>query len=79
MSAVQPQIRALYAAMPDRLGPRAADVRAAFGPSPRENPALRTTWDFDAQTWERGRRFCDCAWTAWPLQDVTGQMALFQS
>ncbi len=76
MSAVQPQIRALYAAMPDRL----ARARRTFGRplTLTEKILVAHCWDFDAQTWERGKAILRLRVDRVALQDVTGQMALFQ-
>src|SRR5881397_596792 len=76
MSAVQPQIRALYAAMPDRL----ARARRTFGRplTLTEKILVAHCWDFDAQTWERGKAILRLQVDRVGLQDVTGQMALFQ-
>src|SRR5206468_2863625 len=76
MSAVQPQIRALYAAMPDRL----ARARRTFGRplTLTEKILVAHCWDFDAQTWERGKAILRLRADRAALQDFTGQMALFQ-
>src|SRR5438552_9166905 len=76
MSAVQPQIRALYTAMPDRL----ARARRTFGRplTLTEKILVAHCWDFDAQTWERGKAILRLRVDRVALQDVTGQMALFQ-
>src|SRR5438445_10276462 len=76
MSAVQPQIRALYAAMPDRL----ARARRTFGRplTLTEKILVAHCWDFDSQGWERGKAILRLRVDRVALQDVTGQMALFQ-
>jgi aconitate hydratase len=70
------RIRALYAAMPERL----ARVRQAFKrPLTLTEKILAThCWDWDTQVWERGRAMLRLRVDRVSLQDVTGQMALLQ-
>jgi aconitate hydratase A / 2-methylisocitrate dehydratase len=70
------QIRSLYAAMPDRL----ARTRASFGrPLTLTEKILAThCWDLAVQVWERGKAILRLRVDRVSLQDVTGQMALFQ-
>ncbi|PYN99083.1 MAG: aconitate hydratase [Candidatus Rokuibacteriota bacterium] len=76
MSAAEPLVRTLYAAMPDRL----ARARRTFGRplTLTEKILVAHCWDFDAQTWERGKAILKLRVDRVALQDVTGQMALFQ-
>src|SRR2546423_6554015 len=76
MSAVQPQIRALYAAMPDRL----ARARRTFGRplALTEKILVAHAHDFESQQWERGKAILKLRVDRVALQDVTGQMAIFQ-
>src|SRR5262249_48858732 len=76
MSAAQPQVRTLYAAMPDRL----ARARRTFGRplTLTEKILAAHCWDFESQTWERGKAILKLRVDRVALQDVTGQMALFQ-
>jgi aconitate hydratase len=69
-------VRPLYASMADRI----AQARRAFGrPLTLTEKILVThTWDFDAQVWERGKAILRLRVDRVALQDVTGQMALFQ-
>jgi aconitate hydratase len=71
-----PQIRLLYASMADRL----AQARRKFGrPLTLTEKILAThTWDFESQVWERGSAILKLRVDRVGLQDVTGQMALFQ-
>ena len=68
--------RSLYASMPDRI----AHARQSFGRplTLTEKILAAHCWDFDAQTWERGRAILKLRVDRVALQDVTGQMALFQ-
>src|SRR5438067_11425439 len=70
------QMRALYASMADRI----AQARRTFGRplTLTEKILVAHCWDFDAQTWERGKAILRLRVDRVALQDVTGQMALFQ-
>ncbi len=70
------QIRSLYASMPERL----ARARKAFGRplTLTEKILAAHCWDFDRQTWERGKAILRLRVDRVGLQDVTGQMALLQ-
>jgi aconitate hydratase len=70
------QIRALYASMPDRI----AQARRKFGrPLTLTEKILASHgWDFDSQVWDRGKAILRLKVDRVALQDVTGQMALFQ-
>jgi aconitate hydratase len=69
-------VRSLYASMPERI----ARARLSFGrPLTLTEKILAThCWDFDAQLWERGKAILKLRVDRVGLQDVTGQMALFQ-
>jgi len=71
-----PQIRSLYASMPDRI----AQARRKFGRPLTLTEKILTShcWDFDSQVWERGKAILRLKVDRVALQDVTGQMALFQ-
>jgi aconitate hydratase A / 2-methylisocitrate dehydratase len=75
MSAASP-LRALYASMPDSL----ARARRSFGRplTLSEKILVSHCWDFDSQVWERGKAILRLRVDRVALQDVTGQMALFQ-
>jgi aconitate hydratase A / 2-methylisocitrate dehydratase len=68
--------RSLYASMADRI----ALARRRFGrPLALTEKILSAhCWDFDAQVWERGKAILRLRVDRVALQDVTGQMALFQ-
>jgi aconitate hydratase len=70
------QVRALYASMPDRID----RARRAFGRplTLTEKILAAHGWDLDAQVWERGKAILKLRVDRVALQDVTGQMALFQ-
>jgi aconitate hydratase len=70
------QIRSLYASMPDRL----AGARRKFGRglTLAEKIFVVHCDDFDNQEWDRGRATLRLRVDRVSLQDVTGQMALFQ-
>jgi aconitate hydratase len=70
------QIRALYAAMPDRL----AHARRTFGRplTLAEKILVAHCWDFDSQAWERGKAILSLRVDRVALQDATGQMAILQ-
>src|SRR5919109_910475 len=70
------QIRALYASMPDRL----ARARRKFGRglTLAEKIFVAHCDNFDNQEWERGKATLRLRVDRVSLQDVTGQMALFQ-
>src|SRR5438132_443711 len=70
------QIRSLYASMPDRL----AQARRKFSrPLTLTEKILAThCWDFESQVWDRGQAILKLRVDRAALQDVTGQMALFQ-
>jgi aconitate hydratase A / 2-methylisocitrate dehydratase len=69
-------VRSLYASMADRI----ARARRSFGrPLTLTEKILAShCWDFDAQTWDRGKAILRLRVDRVALQDVTGQMALFQ-
>jgi aconitate hydratase A / 2-methylisocitrate dehydratase len=70
------QIRSLYASMPDRL----AQARRKFNrPLTLTEKILAShCWDFEGQVWDRGKAILRLRVDRVALQDVTGQMALFQ-
>src|SRR5881296_1283966 len=70
------QMRALYASMPDRI----AQARRTFGRplTLTEKILVAHCWDFDRQTWERGKAILRLRVDRVSMQDVTGQMALLQ-
>src|SRR5438128_7721404 len=70
------QMKALYASMPDRI----AQARRTFGrPLDLADKILVAhCWDFDRQQWGRGAAILKLQVDRVALQDVTGQMALFQ-
>ena len=70
------QVRSLYASMPDRI----ARARRRFGRplTLTEKILAAHAWDLDAQVWERGQAILKLRVDRVALQDVTGQMALFQ-
>jgi aconitate hydratase A / 2-methylisocitrate dehydratase len=69
-------VRSLYASMADGI----ARARSSFGrPLTLTEKILAShCWDFDAQVWERGKAILRLRVDRVALQDVTGQMALFQ-
>jgi aconitate hydratase A / 2-methylisocitrate dehydratase len=69
-------VRSLYASMADRI----VHARRRFGrPLTLTEKILSAhCWDFDAQVWERGKAILRLRVDRVALQDVTGQMALFQ-
>jgi aconitate hydratase len=69
-------VRPLYASMPQRI----AQARQSFGrPLTLTEKILAShCWDFDTQVWERGKAILRLRVDRVALQDVTGQMALFQ-
>ena len=69
-------VRSLYASMADRI----AHARRRFGrPLTLTEKILSAhCWDFDALVWERGKAILRLRVDRVALQDVTGQMALFQ-
>jgi len=69
-------VRPLYASMADRI----AHARRSFGRplTLTEKILVSHCWDFDAQVWERGKAILRLRVDRVALQDVTGQMALFQ-
>jgi aconitate hydratase len=71
-----PLVRSLYASMTDRL----AQARRKFGRplTLTEKILVAHCWDFDSQVWERGKAILRLRVDRVALQDVTGQMALFQ-
>src|SRR5919106_1643321 len=75
MSAVE-QVQSLYASMPDRL----AQARRSFGRplTLSEKILVAHCHDFAAQQWERGKAILRLRVDRVALQDVTGQMAIFQ-
>ena len=70
------QIRSLYASMPDRL----ARARRKFNRPLTLTEKILTAhcWDFEGQVWDRGKAILKLRVDRVALQDVTGQMALFQ-
>src|SRR5207245_2125131 len=70
------QIRSLYASMPDRL----ARARKLFGRplTPSEKILVAHCHDFETQEWQRGKAILRLRVDRVALQDVTGQMAIFQ-
>src|SRR3989441_1567347 len=70
------QMRALYASMPDRI----AQARRTFGRplTLSEKILVAHCWDFEGQTWARGKAILRLRVDRVGLQDVTGQMALLQ-
>ena len=70
------QVRSLYASMPEHI----ARARRGFGRplTLTEKILAAHCWDFDAQMWERGKAILRLRVDRVALQDVTGQMALFQ-
>ena len=70
------QVRSLYASMPEHI----ARARRGFGRplTLTEKILAAHCWDFDAQVWERGKAILRLRVDRVALQDVTGQMALFQ-
>ena len=70
------QVRPLYASMSQRI----AHARQSFGrPLTLTEKILAShCWDFDSQVWERGKAILKIRVDRVGLQDVTGQMALFQ-
>src|SRR5213596_3425401 len=70
------QIRSLYASMPDRL----ARARKKFGRplTLREKILVAHCHDFETQEWQRGKAILRLRVDRVALQDVTGQMAIFQ-
>src|SRR5881396_2139476 len=70
------QIRSLYASMPDRL----ARARKLFGRplTLSEKILVAHCHDFETQEWQRGKAILRLRVDRVALQDVTGQMALFQ-
>src|SRR5881398_2023865 len=70
------QIRSLYASMPDRL----ARARKSFGRplTLSEKILVAHAHDFETQQWERGKAILRLRVDRVALQDVTGQMAIFQ-
>jgi aconitate hydratase A / 2-methylisocitrate dehydratase len=68
--------RSLYASMPDRI----AHARQSFGRplTLTEKILAAHCWDFESQAWERGKAILKLRVDRVALQDVTGQMALFQ-
>src|SRR5882672_2780683 len=70
------QVQALYASMPANL----AKARRTFGRplTLSEKILVAHSHDFDSQVWERGKAILKLRVDRVALQDVTGQMALFQ-
>ncbi len=68
--------RSLYASMPARI----AHARQSFGRplTLTEKILAAHCWDFESQAWERGKAILKLRVDRVALQDVTGQMALFQ-
>jgi aconitate hydratase len=76
MSAAVAQVRSLYASMPDRLA--AARNKFGRGLTLSEKILVAHCQDFATQEWERGKAILRLQVDRVALQDVTGQMALFQ-
>src|SRR5436190_913490 len=74
MSAVE--VRSLYRSMERRL----AHARKAFGRplTLSEKILVAHCWDFERQTWDRGKAILKLRVDRVAMQDVTGQMALLQ-
>src|SRR6184192_2663086 len=74
MSAVE--VRSLYRSMEQRL----ARARKAFGRplTLSEKILVSHCWDFERQTWDRGKAILKLRVDRVAMQDVTGQMALLQ-
>src|SRR5437899_1874843 len=74
MSAVE--VRSLYTSMERRL----ARARKAFGRplTLSEKILVSHCWDFERQTWDRGKAILKLRVDRVAMQDVTGQMALLQ-
>ncbi|PYO50650.1 MAG: aconitate hydratase, partial [Candidatus Rokuibacteriota bacterium] len=70
------QIRSLYASMPDRL----VRARKKFGRplTLSEKILVAHCHDFETQEWQRGKAILRLRVDRVALQDVTGQMAIFQ-
>src|ERR1044072_781633 len=70
------QVQALYASMPASL----AKARRTFARPLTLSAKILVAhcWDFDTQVWERGQAILRLRVDRVALQDVTGQMALFQ-
>jgi len=70
------QVKSLYASMPDLI----ARARKTFGRplTLAEKILVAHCADFDAQVWDRGKAILKLRVDRVALQDVTGQMALFQ-
>src|SRR5207244_863458 len=70
------QVRDLYASMPDKI----ARARRTFARplTLAEKILVAHADDFDSQAWERGAAILKLRVDRVALQDVTGQMALFQ-
>ena len=70
------EIRSTYAAMPERL----ARARRAWGRplTLAEKILVAHCWDFERQTWERGRAILRLSVDRVAMQDATAQMALLQ-
>src|SRR5215208_5745213 len=69
-------VHALYASMPASL----AKARRVFGRplTLSEKILVAHAHDFDSQVWERGKAILKLRVDRVALQDVTGQMAIFQ-
>src|ERR671918_2050202 len=69
-------VRSLYASMPERI----AHARQSFGRplTLSEKIFVAHCHDFDSQVWERGKAILRLRVDRVALQDVTGQMAIFQ-
>jgi len=70
------QIRSLYASMLEPL----AQARRKFNRPLTLTEKILTAhcWDFEGQVWDRGKAILKLRVDRVALQDVTGQMALFQ-
>ena len=70
------QVKRLYESMPSKLD--AARRRFGRPLTLAEKILVAHCWDFDSQVWERGKAILRLRVDRVALQDVTGQMALFQ-
>ena len=70
------EVRSLYTSMERRL----ARARKAFGRplTLSEKILVAHCWDFERQTWDRGKAILKLRVDRVAMQDVTGQMALLQ-
>ena len=71
------QIRSLFASMPDRL----AKARRKFGRplTLTDKILVAHCWDFERQTWDRGKAILKLRVDRVAMQDVTGRWRCFNS